>query len=313
MDQECLEVQLNELDTLMSMFSCDSELTLDDPSVVADMRTSLGEVLRSKDGHRCEGQAGERSPRQHGQIGFTIKLQTENEHTIEMIFRLPLTYPKSAPDVSIRISVLSRHNHQLYNEKLQAFIRELRPEEPVIYEIIQWIKETSDSFIEEYNNSCSVTVKPPNIPSASMGTLEFSRLWIYSHHIYNKVKRKSIVDLANDLGLTGFSVPGKPGIICVEGNQRNSEDFWQKIRSMQWKKISLIHREDLTADDSTKFEELRAFHDFEEKHFDPRTGKGREVHMDLGLLFQFLQERGFSDIFQMYFGIKGRESEQDNC
>lgn len=229
-----------------------------------------------------------------------------------MIFRLPLTYPKSAPDVSIRTSVLSRHNHQLYNEKLQSFIRELRPEEPVIYEIIQWIKDTSGCFIEEISNSCSTSVKPSNMSSASTGKPAFSRLWIYSHHIYNKVKRKSIVDLANDLGLTGFSVPGKPGIICVEGNQKNSEDFWHRIRSMQWKKISLIHREDRTADDATKFEELRAFRNFEEKHFDPRSGKGREVHMDLGLLFQFLQGKGFSDIFQMYFGIKGRESEQDN-
>ena len=37
-----------------------------------------------------------------------------------------------------------------------------------------------------------------------------------SHHIYSKIKRKDLQGLASDLNLTGFVMPGKPGVICVE-------------------------------------------------------------------------------------------------
>ena len=56
----------------------------------------------------------------------------------------------------------------------------------------------------------------------------FSRFWIYSHHIYNKDKRKSILEWAKELDLTGFSMPGKPGVICIEGPQNNCEEYWQR-------------------------------------------------------------------------------------
>lgn len=41
--------------------------------------------------------------------------------------------------------------------------------------------------------------------------LDVSRFWIYSHHIYSTTKRKTIIELAEQLGLSGFSHPGKPG------------------------------------------------------------------------------------------------------
>lgn len=56
----------------------------------------------------------------------------------------------------------------------------------------------------------------------------FSRFWIYSHHIYNKEKRKCILEWAKELGLTGFSMPGKPGVVCIEGPQDSCEDYWQR-------------------------------------------------------------------------------------
>ena len=57
----------------------------------------------------------------------------------------------------------------------------------------------------------------------------FTRMWIYSHHIYNKVKRRNIVEWAKELGMTGFCMPGKPGIVCVEGLQENCDNYWQRL------------------------------------------------------------------------------------
>ena len=68
----------------------------------------------------------------------------------------------------------------------------------------------------------------PNIRESESKTCVFTRLWIYSHHIYNKEKRKCILEWAKELDLTGFSMPGKPGVVCVEGIQEHCEDYWQR-------------------------------------------------------------------------------------
>lgn len=65
-------MQLNEMDMLMSMFVSDGEIILDDPSVLADIR----DLVASGDSGVAEH--GELLAT-GGQIGFTLKLQTENK------------------------------------------------------------------------------------------------------------------------------------------------------------------------------------------------------------------------------------------
>jgi len=134
---------------------------------------------------------------------------------------------------------------------------------------------------------------------------EFSRLWIYSHHIYNREKRRTIIDTARELDLTGFSAPGKPGIICIEGRKSNADNLWQRIRSLQWQRITLTHREDLAL--STNMDSLRRFESFQEKCFVSEHSSGHGTHLDRGQLLQFLQQYGCKDVFRFFFGIDGKE------
>ena len=60
------------------------------------------------------------------------------------------------------------------------------------------------------------TTRNDNSKETKKSTINFARMWIYSHHIYSLNKRKSIVQWAKDFGLDGFSKPGKPGMICVK-------------------------------------------------------------------------------------------------
>ena len=71
------------------------------------------------------------------------------------------------------------------------------------------------------------------------------------------------------------------------------------------------HREDISLGEEGKdsssgecMDSLRRFTGFEEAMFDPHGSRGN--HMDLGQLYQFLNEKGCCDVFQMYFGIEGR-------
>lgn len=47
--------------------------------------------------------------------------------------------------------------------------------------------------------------------------------------------------MAKELHLCGFSTPGKPAVIIVEGRLQSCEEFWKTVRSWQWKRISLRH------------------------------------------------------------------------
>lgn len=86
---------------------------------------------------------------------------------------------------------------------------------------------------------------------------------------------------------------------------------FHRVKVLTWKKIMIRHREDIPLDHQGKdsktvesIDSLRKFTGFEEAMFDPHGNRGN--HMDLGQLYQLLNEKGCCDIFQIYFGIEGR-------
>lgn len=93
---------------------------------------------------------------------------------------------------------------------------------------VAWVKDNSHRYI---NKSTSTAVAAKREPASPQSKQVFSRIWIYSHHIYNKIKRKSILEWSKELGLSGFCMPGKPGVVCVEGPQAACEEFWSRYVS----------------------------------------------------------------------------------
>jgi len=80
--------------------------------------------------------------------------------------------------------------------------------------VVSWLQERGAEFATPSATECLPL--PPAACDVRAADSEFSRYWIYSHHIYSKVKRRTLQDLAHQFRLTGFCLPGKPGIICVE-------------------------------------------------------------------------------------------------
>ncbi|KAK9521155.1 hypothetical protein VZT92_020984 [Zoarces viviparus] len=220
-----------------------------------------------------EGSASTDSPpSSRPQFFIKQKLDTASMERTDVVLSCayPSEYPSVLPEITVRCAGLSRAQQTKLHTDLNAYLME----------------------------NCQ-------------GEEVFSRLWIYSHHIYNKTKRKNILEWSKELGLSGFSMPGKPGIVCVEGSHSTCEEFWSRVKVLTWKKIMIRHREDIPLDrqgeDSRavgSIDSLRKFTGFEEAMFDPHGNRGN--HMDLGQLYQFLNEKGCCDVFQMYFGIEGR-------
>ena len=222
---------------------------------------------------------------------------------VELVCQLPHEYPAVCPVVFTRAPNMSRASHSGLSEALQDFILGLDRGEICLYSIIDWIQEHLVNY-ESCDNSEQGTLNRLEKLKLEEDSI-FTRLWIYSHHIYSKFKRRDIIDWAQELKLSGFSLPGKPGVVCVEGYSRAVDDYWHRLRRLNWKKLAVKEREEKDIGDAC-IDGFRKFAGFEEKVFDVRGGKGREYHMDLGMLYDFLKEHGSAHIFQMYFGVEGK-------
>lgn len=208
--KECLKTQISEYEMLESMFSNPGEMSLSDYSILVDINDYLNN--KSSD-----------TPRQ---LNYTISFNIEC-HKLEMIVTLPLRYPQIFPDVFVRSDALNRFQQTQINKSLSGFILNLNKGEVIISSLVFWLQDNAIKYFKESKIETNAEVSKSNQRNEP-----FNRLWIYSHHIYNKVKRKQILDLAHEYELTGFCLSGKPGIICIEGYASDCEEWWQKVKSM---------------------------------------------------------------------------------
>jgi hypothetical protein len=186
-----------------------------------------------------------------------------------------------------------------FPEELKNYIYASHDFDSSILNIIEWIKENLGRFA----NDCK---SQPLLPPARLNT-KFSRIFIYSHHIYSVKKRSCIVDWTRELSLDGFCMPGKPGCVCVEGDNDSVQEFMTRMRSVPWQKIQIkdTYTVELSSGGGACKEEMKSlkkFDSFEEKLF---LGSS-DTSIDLGLLFAFLKERGLEHVFSLYFGVDGK-------
>ena len=129
---------------------------------------------------------------------------------------------------------MDKNNHRKLNEDLTNFIAVTDRGELCMYSVIEWIQENLDKY--SYVCSSSNEVLPGDTTTQEDDSI-FTRLWVYSHHIYDKFKRRDIIDWAEELKLTGFSLPGRPGVVCVEGYSRPVDEYWHRLKKLNWKKL----------------------------------------------------------------------------
>ncbi|CAH2219321.1 RWD domain-containing 2B [Pelobates cultripes] len=295
LSQEEAEAQLSELDLLSSMFPNNDEFVVTDQVALAELR------------HYVENHTTD-APSSTIQFIVNMKLEdnTNSKHCLSLHCSYPVHYPTVPPEIVVRSPSLIRSQQAQLNSDLSTYLHKGCSGDACLLTATEWVKDNALPYLNKD------PLSSPELQQACLATPEkavFTRLWIYSHHIYNKQKRKHILEWSKELELSGFSMPGKPGIVCVEGLQDLCEEFWSRIRKLTWKRILIRHREDIslpcgTLESSKEIQKLRKFPALEEKAFDVHGTRGN--HMDLGQLYQFLNENGCSNVFPMYFGIEGK-------
>lgn len=287
--RECIEQQLNEIELLRCCYPSADEFYLDDLEAFDQAKDFLNDKLESFQRnlrfiiklHLTDIQVNI-YPIKYSHL-LTILLQT----TIELQFIYPSLYPELPADIHLR-TYFSRECHDKFNESVKKFSEEkVLNQQPYVMEFLSWIQDHQELF-----RGSSTTTK-----ELQTKKLVYARLWIYSHHIYNIEKRRHIVHWANELRLNGFSLPGKPGIVCVEGEESDVDDYWTRLRNLTWKKLQIKEKETLIDDAQLRFNKFEELSILLDQH-----GKG-----DFGQLFQYLQEKQLEKMFYLYFGFDGTD------
>lgn len=269
-----LNIQLSELEMLQSMFYNPGEIRIDDLAALKDIQAFT------------QGTTTIIPPF----LDITINLFIENSK-FEFCINLSHEYPNVEPDIFIRNQKMNREQHAKINKGLLDYVTQLERGEPCIFSAISWVQDNAPAYIQMEN------VETEKVEESD----DLVRLWIYSHHIYSKTKRREILNLANELKISGFCMPGKPGIICVEGPTRDCNEWWQTIKAMNWKRIFCKINEECKDEDKETF---LKFSTFEEKTFQNSNLKCN--HMDMGELHKFLENHNCDYIFKDLFGVDSK-------
>ncbi len=96
----------------------------------------------------------------------------------------------------------------------------------------EWI---STDFVDIVESGCHINTSAADeveiTPQCDNG-LVLGRRLIHSHHIIAQSKRKAIVELAQQHNIGGYYKFGWPGIIVIEGEERDCIAYVDEIRSM---------------------------------------------------------------------------------
>ena len=125
--------------------------------------------------------------------------------------------------------------------------------------------------------------------------------------MYND-KLQLVLKWGKEFDVTGFVFPGKPGIMCIEGDEVYVQAYLTRVKQLQWQKVQIKEIETFKVNNIKELNELRKFTTFEQKNF---TNESTQTH-DLGLFFNFLKEKSLSKVFSLFFGVDGKTSINNN-
>ncbi|XP_061400194.1 RWD domain-containing protein 2A-like [Musca vetustissima] len=290
MYKECIAKQLEEVDMLSSIYCSPGEMHIFDPGVISDFNEFL-ENPTTENVMLCI----------KAHLDYSIKLQCGRPNEkLEVRIELPHMYPLLENAIVIVHTPLLTKNKEIYLKKeLEIYIESMDKSETYIYQVLSWLQDNIDDLIQRKASDFEVMTTTTNQEDE---LLDFERLWIYSHHIKSKTKRQEIVKEARNLELTGFSRPGKPGIICVEGTKENTQEFWRTIRAYGWQKISLCKIESARKT-KDKLDKLRRFEGFKEQLFCDDIENSDGV-MNMALFLKYLENHNSGYMKKELFGLE---------
>ena len=291
---ERIEQQIDEIELMESMFTQQREFLLEDQDALSLAKAFVNGFVTTPP----------------SSLSFTVSLEVGDRaeeygksalFKVDVCCRLENNYPGVFPKVYVRSNDLSAQKQDQLNAELGSFmVSQLSSDELCLLSVLDWVRENASSF---FVTPVMVTTADSQMSDSTklQSPTEFCHMWLYMHHIYSKTKRRNILSLADELELTGFCLPGKPGVVCVEGDVENTKQFYSTLRRWNWKSITCRKKELIPVASGRCSDKERRFTGFQELSFD--THGHRSGHMDMGQFRDYLTAHGLEHMFKELFGV----------
>uniref|UniRef100_A0A3Q0KJR7 RWD domain-containing protein n=2 Tax=Schistosoma mansoni TaxID=6183 RepID=A0A3Q0KJR7_SCHMA len=275
---DSLKSKIDEVELLLSMFSEDEIKLGDKESYLNVKRHAELDVLPEKT-----------------DVDFVIKLKKK----VELSVVLPDGYPSwnahhpVKPLITLRLlsdnsSILGINIRALSSRFYHWLDKIANTGEPILVACIDWLQNELFNELPITNESVT-SLSTSSILNNNEKTV---CLWIISHHIRSPIKRRLILEWSKELELTGCYMPGRPGLVIVEGEETKADEYWRRLRNLQWKHIQLREKEIL----GIGLYRIRRFQD-----------GFHELTLSQQSWFSWLHEHGVtSEEYRHIFGIPGR-------
>ncbi|RIA92370.1 hypothetical protein C1645_765295 [Glomus cerebriforme] len=164
---------------------------------------------------------------------FRFRLLLDINNSCLNVF-FPLRYPKVQPECYFSSDNVNRQTWTEINSEIESKIKELNINDECC--ILELYQHTKSYLVERFSQSMISNYDDKNEEKAS---LQLSRILIWTHHLLSLGKRKNICQWAEELGLWGFSKPGYPGIIIIEGLYDKVHEYISRLKSLRWQAITV--------------------------------------------------------------------------
>ena len=224
--------------------------------------------------------------------------------TRAFVTAVSIRYPDALPEMHVTSNELSRNAIDELNSGLTEHMKEtVVPGEVCLLALVDWTRDKVRSILAE----CGVPTADGRGTDAAPAIARdrqrrFCRMWLYMHHIYSKTKRRDILSLSSELQLTGFCLPGKPGVVCVEGEEGAVEQFYGVLKRWNWKSIACVRRDVISSSDSKgTVDAHRKIQGFQELVMGTHSN-----HADMGQFLEYLRVHELDYVFKDLFGVEGQ-------
>lgn len=107
--------------------------------------------------------------------------------------------------------------------------------------VVQGFKDWIDGHLISSQGNQSIKDAGANTQSIGAKTRKarIKRVLLWSHHLLATSKRKDIVTWSRELHLGGYSRPGYPGAIFIEGEEDAVDEFVHRIKQLRWQALQV--------------------------------------------------------------------------
>ncbi|CAG8452209.1 4437_t:CDS:2 [Scutellospora calospora] len=217
---------------------------------------------------------------------FRFRILLDTDENWFNVF-LPSRYPDVRSECSFSSNTATRQMRTEINQEIEKKLNE-RNGECCIFDVYQHIK----TFLQQPVTAETSITEFSQINEKNDSSFKICRILIWTHHLLSLEKRKCICRWANELGIWGFSKPGYPGIIIVEGLYDNVQDYVSRLKNLRWQAITIRSEEtevihNSSSQDHSEFVKIRL----------GRTNPGVSEFESMSEISLRMKEAGLEEMF----------------